>query len=76
MKENNKDKFEELLKLLENNFKFRFTGEQTKLYWNKLRKWKINTIERGFDYLIDKRKYSGCPTIGEINKAIENSRNI
>jgi len=71
MKQNDYTRFINLLEKLSLNFKnCDFTERKIDLYWERLKKYKINSVERGINYLIDKRVFPACPTIGEIIEGI------
>jgi len=65
-------KFISLLNKLSLNFKeCDFTEKKTDLYWEFLKKYKINSVERGINYIINTKTFPTCPTIGEIIVSIE-----
>lgn len=40
-------------------------------YWNALKGWKIDIVEKGIKLMLERRQFSNCPTPGEINRYIE-----
>lgn len=74
MKEHEYDNFVDLMAELSLNFKGNVVNNQIRLYFDRLKKYKLLAVKRGIDYLIDNRKYHDFPVVGCIKEAIENSR--
>jgi len=74
MKEYEYDNFVDLMAELSLNFKGNVVNDQIRLYFNRLKKYKLQAVKRGMDYLISNRKYNDFPVVGCIKEAIENSR--
>jgi len=73
MKNNEYDKFVDLMKKLSSNFKPKPDKEKIDFYFNELRKYKLNAVERGINHLINTRVYPTFPIVGEIVIAIKNT---
>jgi len=77
MKQNDYIDFTNLLERLSLNFKeCDFTEKKISLFWERLKKYKINSVKNGINYVIDKRTFFSCPTIGEIIEGIERANKI
>jgi len=74
MKNNEYNKFVDLIKKLSSNFKPKPDKEKIDFYFYELKKYKLNAVERGINYLIHTRVYPTFPIVGEITEAIKNTR--
>lgn len=74
MKEYEYISFVDLMKKLSLNFKGNMEKNQIRLYFNRLKKYKLSAVQRGINYLIDNRIYPDFPVVGCITEAIKNSR--
>jgi len=75
MKNNDYDKFVDLMKKLSINFKGDINTSKIVFYFNELKKYKINAVERGINHLINIRVYPSFPIVGEIVTAIKDTSN-
>lgn len=67
-------KFVDLMKKLSLNFKGELDKEKIDFYFIELKKYKLKTVERGINHLINTRVYSTFPIVGEITLAIKDTR--
>jgi len=74
MKEHEYDNFVNLMGELSLIFKGNVSKKQIRLYFDRLRTYKLLAVQRGINYLIDNRKYPDFPVVGCIKEAIEDSR--
>lgn len=74
MKDIEKDDFIDLMRKLSLNFKGDINIEKINLYFDNLKKYKLNAIKRGIEYLILTRTYIDFPLVGHISEAIKNSK--
>jgi len=74
MKEHEYNNFIDLMAELSLNFKGDIDKKQIRLYFNRLKKYKLLAVQRGINYIIDNRKYPDFPVVGCIKEAIEDSR--
>jgi len=74
MNDNEYNKFVDLLNKLSNNFDGHINTKKIQFYFNELRKYKYESIERAINHLINRRVYHTFPIIGEITRAIKESK--
>jgi len=76
MKDIEYDDFTNLMDKLSLNFKGDINTEKIDLYFDSLKKYKLNSVKRGIEYLILTRIYIDFPMVGHISEAIKDSKHI
>lgn len=74
MKNEEYDNFVDLMEKLHQNFKGEIDIPKIKMYFSQLKKYKLFAVNRGINYIIDTRIYPDFPIVGQIVKAIKDSK--
>lgn len=68
------NKFVDLMQRLSKNFDGNVTTKKIQYYFYELKKYKLESIKRAINHLINKRVYHSFPIVGEIVTAIKDSK--